>query len=1121
MPLLRKTLIFLMPKTQSVKAIRQLSAILFTDIVGYSALMARDEAQAIGLLERSRQVQMPLVEQHRGQWVKELGDGAIIIFTSVLSALECALAIQAAGREVDGLRFKMALHSGEIILKNGDVFGDGVNVAARMEHLARGSVILLSDKANREIRNIHTIETRALGHFRFKNLDEPVGLYAVVHPHLDVPDLSTSPLRIVRPETSDGIASAEGQFEEQVRAFIQENLDSPDLTVVSIARAVGYSRAQLYRKVREQTGRSPSDLLREMRLQRAKELLEQGAGNVSEVAHETGFENLSHFSKIFQERFGRPPSSYLKRKTSRLDLPVALSRFIGREKEIADAAELVRKARLLTLTGTGGTGKTRLAMELMRTIADQFRDGAFFVPLAPVPSHEQVAPKVAQVMKVQQDPSRRTTEVLADHIADREILLVLDNFEHVLPAARVVKSLLTSCPNLKVLVSSRIVLNLAGEYEYAVPQLAYPEADRTYTPEELAATPAVEFFLDRVRSFKPQFQLTEANKETVAGICRTLDGLPLGLELAAARIKIFPPEALLKRLKNNLDILKSSGPDLPQRHRSLINAIDWSYGLLSPEEQTLFRRLSVFSGGFTLEAAEEVCLQDYAGQVDLLDIISDLLDKSMLQQQEQADGEPRFNMLETIKAFGQGRLQRSLELEDVMDRYAAYFQRKMEEAEQQLTGPDMVTWLDYIERELDNLRAIFLWIEKKQDSDRGLRFAVSFWRYWTIRSMMREGANWLKRMLDIPAAKKESIWRCKTLNAYGVLFGITQAFENTKAIFRESLQMARDIGYKEGEGKALTYLSWVNQHSLNLDLCEEYAEEALAIHQELGNKRDLATTHNNLGWVAAYKGEVKKSIAHHETAAQIMRSIGEIRGFAYNNCRLAWGFALSGQYDRSRELSRKALRVFTELEDKQLIALAFSTQALVECYTANVRESLRLTSLAEPLWANAGNKYGDILGYVIRTMCHLHLKEFSQIEALMEHADHEASIAKELYYWLRQLKNRFYLYTSRPDEAMIRVKTNISDILARKIGWLLPDELTLYAHLLGEKKFFWSGIPLFSFAEKLRHDHQLKLPPLWQASHQNTLDLLQDSLEKKEFDTLWQQGQRMTREDIPAMLDLH
>ena len=351
--------------------VRQLAAIMITDVVGYSALMGRNEARALEILDQSRNIQKPLVAEYEGSWIKELGDGVLVIFSSVLSAIECGIKIHERAQNHPGLQYKIAIHSGEIIIKDGDIIGDGVNQTARIEQLTSANSILLSGKAQSEIRNIPTIEVVELGNFTLKNIEQPVQIFAVTGQCLSIPDLSRSTLRNENNHAdreTEKLISSDRRLEQDIRQIITDNLSNPDLTVLSLCKEVGYSRPQLYRKIHSITGFSPSELIREMRLLRAAELLKNNTATVSEIAYQTGFNNLSHFSKSFNERFGVTPSNYARSNKEEKTVPFSLNECIGRTRELDELIDLVQQTRLLTLTGTGGTGKTRLALELMREL---------------------------------------------------------------------------------------------------------------------------------------------------------------------------------------------------------------------------------------------------------------------------------------------------------------------------------------------------------------------------------------------------------------------------------------------------------------------------------------------------------------------------------------------------------------------------------------------------------------------------------------------------------------------------------------------------------------------------------------------------------------------------------
>ncbi|MCZ6779568.1 MAG: protein kinase, partial [Acidobacteria bacterium] len=387
------------------------------------------------------------------------------------------------------------------------------------------------------------------------------------------------------------------------------------------------------------------------------------------------------------------------------NLPASLTSFVGREREIEQVKTLFARTRLLTLTGTAGTGKTRLGLCVATDLAADFEDGVCFVPLAPITDPGLVASTIAQVLGVREMGAVPVRERLVSFLQETHGLLILDNFEQVVEAAPLVVGLLEACPNLKILVTSRASLHVQGEHEFLVPPLALPDSGRLPSSERLAHYEAVALFVERAQALRPDFTLTRDNASAVAEICIRLDGLPLAIELAAARIKVLSPRAILGRLQHRFDLLTSGGRDVPARHRTLREAIAWSYDLLTKDEKKLFRRLAVFVGGHTVEAAAAVCRTLQGQNVEVLDGLASLVDENLLRQEEQPDGEPRFFMLETIREFSLECLVASGEEVGARRAHLDFFLDLAERAEPQLTGPQQATWLDRLEREHDNLRA--------------------------------------------------------------------------------------------------------------------------------------------------------------------------------------------------------------------------------------------------------------------------------------------------------------------------------------------------------------------------------------------------------------------------------
>jgi predicted ATPase/class 3 adenylate cyclase len=452
------------------------------------------------------------------------------------------------------------------------------------------------------------------------------------------------------------------------------------------------------------------------------------------------------------------------------NLPVQPTPLIGRQREIEAVRDLLSRhdVRLVTLTGPGGTGKTRLALQVTAELIDDFQDGVFFVELAPIGDPTLVVPTIAQSVGLQDVGGRPALDALIDYLSDKRLLLLLDNFEQILAAAPVVADLLGAAPGLKVLVTSRAVLHLRGEHEFPVPPLGLPEPGRRSLARELASYPAIALFSQRATAVRPGFALTDENALAVADICRRLDGLPLAIELAAARVKLLAPQAMLARLERRLPLLTGGARDLPERQRTLRGAIAWSYDLLDEPERRLFRRLAVFVGGCTVDAAEAIGAVDGEPGVDIFDGIASLVDKSLLRQHDGPDGEPRFAMLETIREFGLEQLAAADEEASVRHRHLDWFADFAERCQPGVFGPEGPAWLDRMAAELDNLRAATGWSMTEPTSGgarAGLRVAGALQQLWLWRDNLAEGQRWLEQTLAADEARSPSAGPETTLPA--------------------------------------------------------------------------------------------------------------------------------------------------------------------------------------------------------------------------------------------------------------------------------------------------------------------------------------------------------------------
>ncbi len=542
------------------------------------------------------------------------------------------------------------------------------------------------------------------------------------------------------------------------------------------------------------------------------------------------------------------------------NLPIPPSPLVGREQEVATVARLLRlpNVRLLTLTGPGGVGKTRLALEVAASLRPAFADGASYTSLVALRDSVLVPSAIAQALGIERTVGRAATERLMEALRGREMLLLLDNFEHLLGAAPLVADLHLACPGLTMLVTSRTPLRLRGEHQFPVPPLPV-----VGTPE---ASPAVELFGQRARAAVPTFTLSDANMTTVAEICRRVDGLPLAIELVGARVKLLPPSALLERLARRRDaswaLLTGGARDLPEHQRALRDTIAWSYDLLSPREQTLFRRLAVFAGGCTVDAAERVCATVGEEVGAVVESLATLVDSSLIQPwpaisgDGQVESEPRFAMLETVREYAVDLLDASGEAEDIQRRHAGYFVRLAESA--QLVGPDQAAWIARLEDGLDNMRRTLQWAEEVGDAETGLRLVVAVWRFWLVRGYLGEGNAWLERMLALEERDRvrHELLRAKVLWTLGLFAKEQRDYQRAKLRYGEALALYRSLGDGVGVTSALAHLGIVAQEEGDLNRAEPLLEEALSVSREVGEAHGTAMVLIGLADVTRARGDV-------------------------------------------------------------------------------------------------------------------------------------------------------------------------------------------------------------------------------------------------------------------------
>jgi predicted ATPase/class 3 adenylate cyclase len=624
------------------------------------------------------------------------------------------------------------------------------------------------------------------------------------------------------------------------------------------------------------------------------------------------------------------------------NLPVQLAAFIGRQEELHEVKQLLAGTRLLTLTGAGGTGKTRLAVQLAAEALTDYRDGAFFVDLAPISDPNLVPAIIAQAIGAQEEPGVAIRETLKGYLREKELLLVLDNFEQVVAAAAVVKELLTASPRLRIVVTSRIVLSLPGERDYEVPPMALPDLNALPGLETLKESPAIGLFADRAAAVQPRFRLTEDNAATVAAIVVRLDGLPLAIELAASRARMLAPEQILSRLQQSTSLLSSKSPTLPERQRTLRAAIAWSYDLLNDEERRLFGELSVFRGGWTMDAVESIA------QLDALDGLSSLVDKSLIRVAND-HAESRFSMLETIREFAAERLGESGGLDAVRQRHGEYFLSRAIDSESLLTGTDQSKWLDYWDSEMDNLRAALRWALDSQRFEFAQQASGALWRFWQQRGHLSEGRRWIDEVLDEPAGRRATAARAKALTGGGGIAWWQVDHQGARRYYAEALTIERELGDPDRLAEALYNHSFAVGAAGELDEATRELQESIEFFRASGNTHGVARGLMMLVMGDAQAGRWDSAVRKLEESVGIWRRSTDRLQLAFSLIWLAFAYGRALRWHEAWSSAIEALDLFHDAGNSSGIALAFRDLAFIANWEGHPTEALQLAGAAEAL----------------------------------------------------------------------------------------------------------------------------------------------------------------------------
>ena len=733
-------------------------------------------------------------------------------------------------------------------------------------------------------------------------------------------------------------------------------------------------------------------------------------------------------------------------------------------------------------------GKTRLGLQVARDLLDDFEGGVCFIQLAPVSDLALVIATIARALNMKETGDRPLFDLLKEYIESRSLLLLLDNFEQVLPAAPLLSALLAECPNLKMLVTSRAVLHIRGEHEFAVPPLALPDLAGLDADETLSSCASVALFLERARAVKPGFQLTLTNSRAVAEICVRLDGLPLAIELAAARIKLLPPQALLERLEHRLDVLTGGGQDVPARQQTLRNAITWSYELLTAEEQRLFRCLAVFVGGCTLETIEELYAAVSERASSVLDAASSLIDKSLLQQIEAEGRESRLLMMETIREYALDALAASGEMETARQAHAAYFLCLAEKAEPGLMSVRQAFWSERLAREYDNLRVALEWLlaqaERGHNSgmdarELALRLAGALFWYWWVRGYWSEGRNFLERALVVGEGIGTSTYSARALFAAANMAFVQSDYERAVTLSEGSLALYRQLGDRRGVALSLYPLGNVAWSQGNMTLARELKEEALALHRALGDSGYIALSLFSLGLLESSIGAYEKARSLFEEGLAIDRKLQNKRGVAHTLSQLAQLlFVVRAGTEMIRSLLDECFTLAQEVGFKEGIAAYYCVSAQVALRDGDLVSARALAEKSAALYQEMGHRHGTAksLAVVGKTLA-------SEGDLAAARAHYEQCLA-------------------------------ISSALSEK--WVAAIYLVELGEVLAEQQQAPWAAQLWGASEVLREASGVPIPLVEQADYERAVAAARASMGERAFASAWSQGRMMTAEQALA-----
>lgn len=801
-------------------------------------------------------------------------------------------------------------------------------------------------------------------------------------------------------------------------------------------------------------------------------------------------------------------------------LPEPTQPLIGREEVLTNASQLLLQPsiRLLSIVGPGGVGKTHFATQLAQQIQANFSDGSFFIGLVSLHDAEQLPTLIAQMLEIPQPTHQSTLEQVIDAIGQRSILLVLDNLEHVMMVVPIISQLIAQSSKLKMLITSRFALKLHAEHLIDLPPLDVPQHPLEQQANAETSYSAVELFELRAKMVQPQFRLTAQNRAIVGEICRRLDGLPLAIELAAARIRGLPPQAMLARLDRRLELFDHVNSDLPERHQTLRNLIAWSYTLLTPNEQTIFRTLSLFAKHWTLDAAEYLC-QAQIAKPQVLTILLNLLDKSLVREESSNDGLATFAMLEIIREYGLEQLEQTSEAQALRWQHAHYYLQLAQQAEQQL-GQQEARWLERLTWERSNLWDALNWLVAQQAAEPLLQLIGSLWKFWQIRHLWREGLHWIELALALPMVNSEAYQqaRAKVLWGAGWLAVDLHQHDLAQAMFEQSLHLATSLDDQQGIARALHGVGLLAEWAGQRDFAMRAYQESLSLFRQLGDQEEIAWSLFHLGAALQSQGQAKQAQHFLEAALATSRRLAHSWSIVHQTKALGQMAIDQGRYADAELLLNESLTLAQSHQYQQIyleILRHLGRSALEQGHYQQARERFQTSLeqaqlLKEPSAIRWASIHLNWLGILAGDLAQAYA--FEQQLAIFERDEPAWAIA-----WLKARLGTIALLKHQLEVAQSWFLASMQIYQANDLPWGLVECLEGLAHSLclsNQANQAASCLQLLSAAEQQRQSLPRVRSVPEQAAWQASLAWCQQQLSPEQFAHIWQTGATQKLEQL-------